>query len=200
MEQPEGFRSWSSNAQVMCKLLKAVYGLKQAPFEWNSLLHKFLTDYGLHQLKCDNACYALITPTRVVYIAVYVDDVLIFSSDPEWTRQFKAAFAAAFDFKDMGNPIRVLGMSVVHDREKKTLLLHQGPYVRDLLTRFQLLDFSFTILKFRQQCLNHPTPTTSQSLRVSVTQSIPMSTLSPLEHLHLNAGQLRASVATATAT
>ena len=55
MEQPEGFRSWSSNAQVMCKLLKAVYGLKQAPFEWNSLLHKFLTGYGLHQLKCDNA-------------------------------------------------------------------------------------------------------------------------------------------------
>ncbi len=63
MEQLEGFRRWSSGAApLVCKLLKAVYGLKQAPFEWNSLLHAFLTDYGLHQLKCDSACYALLLP------------------------------------------------------------------------------------------------------------------------------------------
>ncbi len=83
MEQPEGFRRWtSSSVPLVCKLLKAIYGLKQAPFEWNNLLHKFLIDYGLYQLKCDSACYALITPTLVVYAVVYVDDVLIFSSDP----------------------------------------------------------------------------------------------------------------------
>ncbi len=102
MEQPEGFRRWASgSAPLVCKLLKAAYGLKQAPFEWNSLLHAFLTDYGLHQLKCDSACYAVITPTLVVYVAVYVDGVLIFSSDPEWTRRFKAAFAAAFDIRTL---------------------------------------------------------------------------------------------------
>ena len=67
---------------LVCRLLKAVYGLKHTPFEWNSLLHKFLIYYGLYQLKCDSACYALITPTFVVYVAVYVDDVLIFNSDP----------------------------------------------------------------------------------------------------------------------
>ena len=145
MEQLEGFRRWASRvAPMVCKLLKAVYGLKQAPFEWNSLLHSFLTDYGLHQLKCDSACYALITPTLVVYVAVYVDDVLIFSNDPDWTRQFKVAFAAAFDIKDLGSPVRVLGMTVVHDREKQTLLLHQGPYVRDLLSRFHQLDCKIT--------------------------------------------------------
>jgi hypothetical protein len=76
----------------------------------------------------------------VVYIAVYVDDLLIFSSDPEWTKQFKAAFAAAFDIKDLGAPVRVLGMTVVHDRDQQTLLLHQGPYVRDLLSRFHMAD------------------------------------------------------------
>ena len=102
MEQPEGFRRWSSGAApLVCRLLKAVYGLKQAPFEWNSRLHSFLTDYGLHQLKCDSACYALITPTLVVYIVVYVDYVLIFSSDLAWTRRFLTAFAAAFDIKDL---------------------------------------------------------------------------------------------------
>ncbi len=63
MEQPEGFRRWASGAAPLVhKLLKAGYGLKQALFEWNSLLHSFMTDYGLHQLKRDSACYALITP------------------------------------------------------------------------------------------------------------------------------------------
>ena len=75
-----------------------------------------------------------------MFIAVYVDDILIFSSDPEWTKQFKRAFAAAFDIKDLDAPVRVLGMIVVHDRDQHTLLLHQGPYVRDLLTRFHMLD------------------------------------------------------------
>ena len=83
MEQPKGCRLWASGAApLVYKLLKAVYGLKQALFEWNSLLHSFLTYYGLHHLKCDSACYAPITPTLVVYVAVYVDDVLIFNSDP----------------------------------------------------------------------------------------------------------------------
>ncbi len=83
MEQPEGFKRWvAGSVPLVCKLLKAVYGLKQAPFEWNSMLHKFLIDYGLYQLKCDSACYALITPNLIVYVAVYVDDVLSFSSDP----------------------------------------------------------------------------------------------------------------------
>ncbi len=142
MEQPEGFRRWTSGvAPLVCRLRKAVYGLKQALFEWNRLLHCFLSDYGLHQLKCDSACYALITPTLVVYyVAVYVDDVLIFSSDPAWTRQFLVAFVAAFDIKDLGSPVRVLGVTVVRDTKKRTLLLHQGPYVRDLLSRFHQLD------------------------------------------------------------
>ena len=81
IEQPEGFRQ-GDKLGLVCKLLKAVYGLKQAPFEWNGLLHSFLVGYGMHQLKCDSACYALMTPSVVAYAAVYVDDVLIFCSDP----------------------------------------------------------------------------------------------------------------------
>ena len=75
---------------------------------------------------------------------IYVDDVLIFSSDPAWTRQFLAAFAVAFDIKDLGSPVRVLGMTVVRDLAKRTLLIHQGPYIRDLLSRFHQVDCKIT--------------------------------------------------------
>ena len=114
---------------MVCKLRKAFYGLKQAPYEWNSLLHSFLVGYGLFQLKCDSACYALLTLDVAAYIVVYVDDVLIFSTNNNWTLDFMSAFSAEFDIKDLGAPVRVLGLSVVRDRERGTLKLHQDPYV-----------------------------------------------------------------------
>lgn len=56
------------------------------------------------------------TPSFIAYAVVYVDDVfLIFSNDPVWIVNFKSAFAAAFDIKDLGEPVRVLNMTVVSD-------------------------------------------------------------------------------------
>ena len=104
------------------------------------MLHTFLIDYGLHQLKCDSACYALLTPTIAAYDAAYVDYVLMFNTDPQWSATFKIAFGTAFNIKDLGSPVRVFGMSVFHDRSSSSLLLHQGPYIRDMLHRFNMTD------------------------------------------------------------
>ena len=51
-----------------------------------------------------------------------------------------SAFSAEFDIKDLGSPVRVLGMSLIRDREQGTLKIHQGPDVRDLLQRFNMTD------------------------------------------------------------
>ena len=69
----------------------------------------------------------MLTLDVAAYVAVYVDDVLIFSSSHEWTVTFKAAFAAAFDIKDLGEPVRVPGMTLVRDRQRGSLQLHKGP-------------------------------------------------------------------------
>ena len=79
-------------------------------------------------------------PDVAAYIVVYVDDVLLLSSNPSWTTAFKAAFAVEFDIKDLGAPVRVLGMSVVRDHQRGTIQLHQGPYIRDLLQQFHMTD------------------------------------------------------------
>ncbi len=42
MTQPEGFNQPASDGtRMVCLLKKAIYGLKQAPFEWNATLHEF---------------------------------------------------------------------------------------------------------------------------------------------------------------
>ena len=83
MCQPEGFyQRGSDGSSHVCHLKKAIYGLKQAPFEWNATLHDFFLQQKLTQLRCDSGCYTLLTSTLVAYVAVYVDDILIFSNDP----------------------------------------------------------------------------------------------------------------------
>ena len=85
----------------------------------------------MHQLNCDSARYALLTLTIAAYLAAYVDDVLIFSTDPQWSATFKTAIGTAFNIKDLGSPIRVIGMSLVRDRSSSSLLLYQCHYIRE---------------------------------------------------------------------
>jgi hypothetical protein len=48
IEQPEGFHL-SKNTDYVCKLKKALYGLKHAPRSWYSRLDKYLQQAGFRK-------------------------------------------------------------------------------------------------------------------------------------------------------
>ena len=56
MEQPEGFAEGQEHDMVW-KLLKALYGFKQAPREWNKTLDKHLIRLGYKPLISDPCVY-----------------------------------------------------------------------------------------------------------------------------------------------
>ncbi|POM77776.1 Gag-pol Polyprotein [Phytophthora palmivora] len=74
MEQPEYFDDGSGR---VCELLKGLYGLKQASRLWYQTLHKHLLDIGFTQCDFDVGLYQHWKDGRVVYVTVYVDDLLI---------------------------------------------------------------------------------------------------------------------------
>lgn len=79
MSQTEGFyQSASNGTRLVCLLRKAVYGLKQAPFEWNATLHEFFLAYELHRLWRDSGCYVLRKIDIIACVAIYVDDIVFF--------------------------------------------------------------------------------------------------------------------------
>lgn len=86
MEQPEEFIKRGSEGKV-CKLKKAMYGLKQRAHAWNRKLHDVLTELGFKRSKIDQSLYIQRENNgSVVYLAVYVDDLLLFTNNQELKR------------------------------------------------------------------------------------------------------------------
>src|SRR5699024_9700362 len=59
------------------KLKSPLYGLKQAPRCWAEKLKSIMTSLGFQQTKADKCMYVKTTNGELVYILVYVDDILI---------------------------------------------------------------------------------------------------------------------------
>lgn len=73
MKQPEGYTEGS--AELVCKLQKSIYGLKQASRQWNKRFNNFLESNDFKKLESDNCLYK--SKDNNIYLAIYVDDILI---------------------------------------------------------------------------------------------------------------------------
>lgn len=75
MRQPPGFEQDGPN--MVCKLNKALYGLKQASRAWFLTIQSVLTGLGFSQSKADTSLFFRKKGAEVIYLLVYVDDMLI---------------------------------------------------------------------------------------------------------------------------
>jgi len=73
--QPPGFDNGDSH--TVCKLNKALYGLKQAPRQWFERLQVALLHLGFKASKCDPSLFIFSSHGQLVYLLVYVDDIII---------------------------------------------------------------------------------------------------------------------------
>ena len=76
MQQPEGYVQ-AGNEQLVCKLKKSLYGLKQSPRCWNAVLNDYLKSVGFEQSGADPCVYIKKNTGCFTVIAVYVDDLIV---------------------------------------------------------------------------------------------------------------------------
>ncbi|OWY96660.1 putative mitochondrial protein [Phytophthora megakarya] len=101
MEQPEGFQVWGKETWV-CHLLKSLYGLKQAPRVWFQLLKTFLEKQGFSMLKSETCVAVKVIEGNLVFIPLYVDDLILFAPTMTLITQMKQMFFECFEMKDLG--------------------------------------------------------------------------------------------------
>ena len=134
MKQPEGFAA-EGQEDLVCKLKRSIYGLKQSPRCWNSALDHKLKQMGFVQAKGD-PCLYMASEGEMFIIAVYVDDIVLAGKGDQRMAEVKQALAHQFQVKDMGELHYFLGVKVVRDKESGDVWIGQPAYATSVLQKY----------------------------------------------------------------
>ena len=134
MEQPHGY---CENKDLVCKLKRSLYGLKQSPRCWNVVLDKHLKSIGFNQHKEDPCLYTA-TGGETVIVAVYVDDLLIAAENENCLDKVKKKIAQGFNMKDLGELQSFLGIQVKQNEDG--VFINQPGYTVKVLEKFGMKE------------------------------------------------------------
>ena len=134
MLQPQGFVI-KGQEQKVCKLVKSLYGLKQAPRAWYEKLTEHLLKLDYKNFSLDDATLFVKKIGRsIVYLVVYVDDLLITGNNDDYIESIKRELKKCFDMTDLGLLHYYLGIEVIQN--SKFIFISQKKYIGELLYRF----------------------------------------------------------------
>lgn len=80
MDQSEAFIV-SEKEKKVCKLVKSLYSLKEAPKQWHEKFNEVIHSNGFTIIDADNCFYAEKYDDAYVVLCLYANDILIFSSN-----------------------------------------------------------------------------------------------------------------------
>ncbi|KAG7564293.1 Integrase catalytic core [Arabidopsis suecica] len=141
MRQPEGFII-ESQKDMVCKLKKSIYGLKQASRQWYLKFDETITKFGFKENIVDPCIYLKISGSKFIFLVLYVDDILLASSDLGLLHETMIYLSKNFDMKDMGEASYVIGIEIFRDRSLGILGLSQKAYIDKILERFGMMTCS----------------------------------------------------------
>lgn len=135
MSLPLGY--YTKGDKRVCKLLKSLYGLKQASRKWNAKLCSFLLDFGFVQSINDFSLFFRSVNNIVVVLLVYVDDIILTDNNLDEINKVKDLLTSKFLVKDLGKLRIFLGIEVTN--VDKGIFLSQSKYRLKLLNEFGML-------------------------------------------------------------
>lgn len=154
MKQPPGFED-PEKPDYICKLRKAIYGLRQSPRAWFDKFSTFLIEFGFKCTHGDPSLFVYLHGDDVIYLLLYVDDMLLTGNNDKLIGQLLVHLNTTFRMKDMGPVHYFLGIQV--QATSDGLFLCQEKYTTDLLISAAMSD-----------CAPMPTPLPMQLDKVSV--------------------------------
>ncbi|CAL8997919.1 unnamed protein product, partial [Prunus brigantina] len=123
----EGFISKADKHKV-CKLHKSIYGLKQASRSWNIRFDEVVKSFDFIQNMDDQCVYKKVSGSSVVFLILYVDDILIIGNDIGMLSSVKLWLTKSFSMKDLGEASYILGIKIYRDRSRRIIGLSQSLY------------------------------------------------------------------------
>lgn len=110
MQQPRGFKH--DKTQLVCKLNRAIYRLRQAPQVWFEKLKSTLVNMGHSPIKSDSFVFIKMKGTTRTYFLVYLDDFVVTGNNNDDITELTQQPHKQFSIKDLGQISYFLGIEV----------------------------------------------------------------------------------------
>jgi hypothetical protein len=95
-----------------CHLRKFIYELKQASRQWYLKFDEIIKSFDFKENEEDNCIYAKFRSENFIFLIMYVDDILLASSDVSLLLEIKRVLSSNFDMNDLGEASFVLGIKI----------------------------------------------------------------------------------------
>jgi hypothetical protein len=123
---------------LVCKLKKLLYGLKQSPRMWYQNFDTYILGLGFVRSRDDHCVYSKQIGNHFIYLVLYVDDMFLVGNNMDVIKEVKSQLSSKFDMKDIGVANFIMGMEIKRDRANIKLWLNQRKYLETILQRFNM--------------------------------------------------------------
>ncbi|GJS60676.1 putative ribonuclease H-like domain-containing protein [Tanacetum coccineum] len=135
--QPPGFKD-PDHPDKVYKVVKALYGLHQAPRAWYETLANYLLGNGFKRGKIDQTLFIKKQKGDILLVQVYVDDIIFGSTNKELCTAFEKLMKDKFQMSSMGELTFFLGLQVT--QKEDGIFISQDKYVAEILKKFNYTD------------------------------------------------------------
>ncbi|GJR77040.1 putative ribonuclease H-like domain-containing protein [Tanacetum coccineum] len=130
--QPPGFED-PDHPDKVYKVVKALYGLHQAPRAWYDTLATYLLSNGFQRGQIDQTLFIKSQKGHILLVQIYVDDIIFGSTKKELCDEFEKLMKDKFQMSSMGELTFFLGLQV--QQRKKGIFISQDKYVHEILRK-----------------------------------------------------------------
>nr|GEW56655.1 copia protein [Tanacetum cinerariifolium] len=153
--QPLGFKDLDYPDKVY-KVVKALYGLHQAPRAWYEIMANYLSENGFQKGKIDQTLFIKKQKGDILLVHVHVDDIIFGSTNKELCKAFKKLMKDKFHMSSMGELTFFLGLQI--KQKDDGIFISQDKYVAKILRKFVFTDVksASTPIKIEKPLLKDP--------------------------------------------
>ena len=98
MNQPKGYEDGTDR---VCKLIKALYGLRESPRDWYECFDEYMIKLGFRKSNVELCLYIHGKGENIIYLLIYVDYLLICGKDKTEIQNIKNLLSDRFKMKHL---------------------------------------------------------------------------------------------------
>nr|GEY66938.1 putative ribonuclease H-like domain-containing protein [Tanacetum cinerariifolium] len=135
----DDFHTWfegPDHPDKVYKVVKALYGLHQAPRAWYETLANYLLENDFKRGKIDQTLFIKRQKGNILLVQIYVDDIIFGATNKVLCKSFEKLMKDKFQMSSIGEPTFFLGLQV--KQKKDGIFISKDKYVAEILRKFRL--------------------------------------------------------------